>query len=104
MAESMELRLGEERAVHLPSLRGRGGGWTAEVGAMSSAVSVRKLWAADPYPEDDWNEDAERAARPEPDEVFMVRGTSPGSATVRFVPSTAGEEPREVEVTVRSSR
>jgi hypothetical protein len=103
MAESMELRLGEERAVHLPSLRGRGG-WTAEVDGMSSAVTVRKLWAADPYPEDDWDADAERAARPEPDEVFMVRGASPGSATVRFVPAGGTEEPRRVEVTVRSSR
>jgi hypothetical protein len=104
MTESMELHLGEERAVHLPSLRARGGSWTVEVGGMSSAVSVRKLWAADPYPEDDWNEEAERAARPEPDEVFMVRGANPGSATVRFVPSGGDEEPRRVEVTVRPSR
>jgi hypothetical protein len=95
--ERMELAMGEERSVHLDR-----GQWTASVEGMSSAVDVRKLWAADPYPEDD-EDDKPASQRPPQDVVFMIRGRSPGSATVRFTPSgTAGAEPRILEVTVRS--
>jgi hypothetical protein len=91
----MELRVGEERAVHLPS----GGAWHAEIERMASAVSVRKLWKADPYPDDDWDDEA--TPKTPVDEVFVVKGTGPGSATVRFVPEAGGDLAREVSVTVR---
>jgi hypothetical protein len=98
MAEKLELTLGEEKSVHLPPLAS--GDWEFTVEGMASAVEVRKLWAADPYPEDD--EDEEKA-RPTPDVVFMIRGVAPGSATVRF--SSRGKGPtadlKEVEVSVR---
>jgi hypothetical protein len=95
-ADRMELRVGEERAVHLPS----GGVWHAEIEGMASAVSVRKLWKADPYPDDDWGGDGAAKSAPV-DEVFMVRATGPGSATVRFVAEAGGDLVREVSVTVR---
>jgi hypothetical protein len=94
MSETMALKVGEERPIHLPA----GRSWTPEVGGMASAIDVRKLWPADPYPQDD--EEADRRDRPEPDEVFMIRGKAPGSATVRFVPKRAPEERREVRVEV----
>ena len=94
MSEAMELRLGEERSVHLPP---EGGEWTCDVQGMTSAVDVRMLWAADPYPED--GEDEEPADRPPPDVVFMVRAVGPGQATLRFTP-TGRSDPREVAVTV----
>jgi hypothetical protein len=76
--ERIDLRVGEERAVHLPP-----GDWTVRVEGMSSAVSARKLWPADPYPDDD---EDDQAPRPPPDVVFMIRGTAPGTATLRFEP------------------
>jgi head-tail adaptor len=95
--ERMDLALGEERSVHLDP-----GEWIASVGGMSSAVDVRKLWAADPYPEDDEDDEA-TSERPPQDVVFMIRGRSPGSATVRFTPSgNAAAEAKTLEVTVRS--
>ena len=97
MSETMRLRLGEERAVHLPSA---GASWTCDVDGMSSAVDVRKLWAADPYPEDEDGD--EEVERPDPDVVFMVRATSPGRATLRFSPSASGQEARTVAVEVTS--
>jgi hypothetical protein len=69
---------------------------------MESAVQVRKLWAAAPYPEDDDDEE-----EPGPsDTVFMVRGVAPGIATLRFesrgaLPG-AVPEARNVRVTVRT--
>lgn len=97
----MTLALGEERAVHLPPLQSEGE-WTVEVEGMASAVDVRKLWPADPYPEDD---EDEGEVKPPPDVVFMVRATSPGAATIRFVARgrvLRGNSGRhEVEVTVR---
>ncbi len=101
MAEKLELTLGEEKSVHLPPLTS--GGWEYAVEGMASAVEVRKLWAADPYPEDD--EDEEKP-QPTPDVVFMIRGMAPGSATVRFsrrgkVRATA--DAKEVEVSVHGS-
>ena len=97
MADTVELTLGEERSTHLPPLSG--GDWTYEIDGMESAVDVRKLWAADPYPEDDEDEDK---AREVPDVVFMIRGVAPGSATIRFTPSgSGGPEPHEVRVAVR---
>jgi hypothetical protein len=95
--DRVELKIGEERAFHLPPFAGE---WTARVDGMASAVDVRKLWAADPYPEDDEDDEADR---PPPDTVFMVRATAPGTATVRFAPggSGAGQQAREVEITVR---
>ena len=73
--------------------------WAVKVAGMSSAVQVRKLWAADPYPEDD---DDEEAARPPPDTVFMVRGVAPGTATLHFsAGGTGSREERDVQVTVR---
>ena len=101
MGDRLTLTLGEERAVHLPPHQPEGE-WTFEVEGMSSAVDVRKLWPADPYPEGDEDEEA---PRPPPDVVFMVRATSPGAATIRFVPrghALQGEAAgREVQVTVR---
>ena len=98
--ETLTLALGEERAVHLPHLSE--GEWTYEIDGMTSAVGVRKLWPADPYPEDD---DDDGESRPPPDVVFMVRGTSPGSATVRFAARGGSPSARaathEVQVTVR---
>jgi hypothetical protein len=100
MDDRLTLALGEERAVHLPPLAE--GEWTFEIDGMTSAVGVRKLWPADPYPEDD---EDEGEARPPPDVVFMIRATSPGEATIRF--SARGESPHrqaathEVQVTVR---
>ena len=99
MAEKLELTLGEEKAVHLPPLAS--GDWEYAVEGMASAVEVRKLWAADPYPEDD--EDEEKP-QPTPDVVFMIRGIAPGSATVRFSPRGQGRasaDGKEVEVSVR---
>jgi hypothetical protein len=96
MPETLHLRLGEERSIHLPS---SGGSWSCDVHGMSSAVDVRKLWAADPYPEDDDGGD-EEAERPAPDVVFMVRATAPGEATLRFTPSASGESARDVTVEV----
>jgi hypothetical protein len=96
--ERMSLVVGEERSVHLPPIAG--GDWTHQVEGMASAIDVRKLWAARPYPEDDDEEDD--AAGPQ-DVVFMVRAVSPGEATLRFVPTGAGsEQPRTVQVTVRT--
>lgn len=101
MGERLTLALGEERAVHLPPLSG--GEWKFEVQGMTSAVDVRKLWPADPYPDDDEDDET---VRPPPDVVFMVRGANPGSATIRFVPPGGSiqdaAESRQVEVTVRS--
>lgn len=95
MAEKLELALGEEKAVHLPPLTGAD--WRYEVEGMSSAVDVRKLWAANPYPED--NEEEEEA--PElPDVVFMIRGVAPGSATVRFSAGGGETQGRTVQVAV----
>jgi hypothetical protein len=103
--DALELRVGEERAVHLPPLRS--GDWSYDVvSGMSSAVQVRKLWAADPYP-DDRDDDGDEEEKPPQDVVFMVRGTAPGDATVRLTPSsgTAADgssvQPRDVSVTVR---
>jgi hypothetical protein len=100
MGDRLTLALGEERAVHLPPLPE--GEWTFEIDGMTSAVGVRKLWPADPYPEDD---EDEGESRPAPDVVFMVRATSPGSATLRFAArggSLHGQAAtREVQVTVR---
>jgi hypothetical protein len=99
MGDRLTLALGEERAVHLPPLPE--GEWSFEIDGMTSAIGVRKLWPADPYPEDD---EDEGEGRPPPDVVFMVRATSPGSATIRF--AARGGSPRgpattyEVEVTV----
>lgn len=98
MDDRLTLALGEERAVHLPPLPEAE--WTFEIDGMASAVGVRKLWPADPYPEDD---EDEGEARPPPDVVFMVRATSPGEATIRFVArgGSAQAATREVQVTVR---
>lgn len=96
MPERMELRLGEERAVHLPA---EGAPWTWDVRGMASAVDVRKLWAADPYPDDDEGEDDLDHAPS--DVVFTVRAVAPGEATVRFAPA-AGPGGREVTVEVRT--
>ena len=99
MAEKLELTLGEEKSVHLPPLST--GDWQYAVDGMTSAVEVRKLWAADPYPEDD--EDEEKP-RPTPDVVFMIRGVAPGTATVRFSPRGGGQGAagvKEVDVSVR---
>jgi hypothetical protein len=98
--DRMNLVVGEERSVHLPSIAP--GDWSAEIDGMASAVNVRKLWPAMPYPKDDDEEDEEPGAQ---DVVFMVRGVSPGDATIRFVPTGQGsgppEQPRTVEVSVR---
>jgi hypothetical protein len=91
----VELKIGEERAVHLPS---GGAEWSVQVEGMASAVAVRKLWAADPYPEDD---DDEGQPQPPPDTVFMVRGVAPGTSLLRFVPrGSATARPREIRVIV----
>jgi hypothetical protein len=95
MAESIELRIGEERPVRLPAVPERT--WSAEVSGMASAVDVRKLWAADPYPDDE--EDEERDEPPS-EVVFMVRAVAPGHATVRFTAPGGGAEAREVRVRV----
>jgi hypothetical protein len=93
--ERLDLRIGEERAVHLPPPPD----WAVRVEGMSSVVQVRKLWAANPYPEDD---DDDEAARPPPDTVFMVRGVAPGTVALHFSVSGAGRgEDRDVRVTVR---
>jgi hypothetical protein len=100
MAEKLELTLGEEKSVHLPPLSS--GEWDFAVQGMASAVEVRKLWAADPYPEDD--EEGEKP-RPTPDVVFMIRGVAPGSATVRFSSRgrpQSGSEVTEFHISVRS--
>jgi hypothetical protein len=97
--EPMSLVVGEERSVHLPPIPG--GDWTHQVDGMASAVDVRKLWAARPYPEDDDEEEDDQPVAQ--DVVFMVRGVSPGGATLRFVPTGGGsEQPRTVQVTVRT--
>src|SRR4029079_10458877 len=96
MAEDLQLKVGEERAVHVPSLREQGG-WRHLVSGMASAVSVRKLWEAAPYPEDDQDDDGP-APGPPPTRALTIRGTAPGGATVRIVPPEG--EPVEVQVTV----
>jgi hypothetical protein len=93
----MQLRIGEERPVRLPATPGLGQ-WSNEVSGMSSAVEVRKLWAADPYPEDD--EEGERGQEPPAEEVFMVRAVAPGAATLRFTPPGGDGKPRQVRVEV----
>jgi hypothetical protein len=100
MTETLELRLGEERAVQLPPSQDPARSWTYEASGMTSAVEVRKMWTSDPYPEDDWDEEGARPPRP-PAMVFMIRGKSPGRATVRF-DLQGGSASRTVEVTVRS--
>ena len=95
MTEKLELTLGEEQPVHLPPLAS--GEWGYEVDGMASAVEVRKLWAADPYPEDDEDEEP----RPTPDVVFMIRGIAPGTATVRFAAGGRDAESKTVTVAVR---
>ncbi len=95
MGDAFDLALGEEKSVHLSPLAE--GDWGYEVEGMASAVEVRKLWAADPYPEDD--EDEEKP-EPTPDVVFMIRGVAPGTATVRFISGQGGES-RTVRVAVR---
>ena len=98
MPDGLQLRVGQERPYHLPSLGDSGAGWDASVEGMTSAVEVRKLWKADPYPEDDRDdEEADGDGRPSQDEVFMIRGTAPGTATVVF---RGGGEVRRVEVGV----
>jgi hypothetical protein len=92
--DQLELRIGEERAIHLaPNVD-----WAVQVGGMASAVQVRKLWAADPYPEDDGEDEPSRAAS---DTVFMVRALAPGTATLHFSAGEAGREDRDVRVDVR---
>jgi hypothetical protein len=93
--DQLELRIGEERGVHLTPNRN----WNVRISGMTSAVHVRKLWAADPYPEDDEEDQSPQA---DPDTVFMVRALAPGTATLHFsAGGTAGGEDREVRVTVR---
>jgi hypothetical protein len=87
--ESMELRIGEERGIHLPAEVASVGGWTVKIEGMESAVQVRKLWAAAPYAEDDDEEEAP----PPSDTVFMVRGVAPGNATLRFESPAPGARP-----------
>jgi hypothetical protein len=96
VAETMQLTIGEERPIRLPAAPGAGE-WSNEVSGMSSAVEVRKLWAADPYPDDDEDEAKEQSPA---EVVFMVRAVAPGSATLRFTPPGGDEEPREVHVEV----
>jgi hypothetical protein len=91
--ESIELRIGEERGIHLPAHAE----WTVRIEGMESAVQVRKLWPAAPYPEDD---DEQETPAPS-DTVFMVRGMAPGRATLRFESPGAEPDLREVHVTVR---
>ena len=97
MMETWDLRLGEERPVKLPVLDPPSA-WTAEVAGMQSAIRVTKLWASDPFPED---EDPD-ASPPERFMVFTVRATAPGRASVRFTPSGPGPqpEPRVIDVSV----
>ena len=91
--DQLELRIGEERAIHLaPNLD-----WTVQIGGMASVVQVRKLWAADPYPEDDEEDEPPRGA---PDTVFMVRALAPGTATLHFSAGGAGRKDRDVRVIV----
>jgi hypothetical protein len=92
--DQLELRIGEERAIHLAP----NASWTVRIEGMTSAVQARKLWAADPYPE---NDEDEQSPRPAPDTVFMVRGVAPGTARLHFSAGGAGREDREVRVTVR---
>jgi hypothetical protein len=94
VAEVLQLRVGEERPYHLPSRKASGLAWAASVDGMSSAVEVRKLWEALPYPDDDEDD----TDRPPQDEVFMVKGTAPGEARVEF---RAGTESRALDVHVR---
>ncbi len=96
MSDTLQLSLGQERAIHLPPIPD--GDWDHAVEGMASSVDVRKLWRSAPYPEDD-EEEAPREAQ---DVVFMVRAMSPGSATIRFKSQgSTTSETREVEVTVR---
>ena len=96
MADSLELRIGEERPVRLPALPGDAT-WSCDVSGMSSAVEVRKLWSADPYPEDDEDGDNDEEREP-PEVVFMVRAAAPGDADLRF--TAPGQEARDVHVAV----
>lgn len=89
MNDSIELRLGEEKPVRLPL-----GEWSHETGGMSSAVAVRKMWTAHPYPDDEGREPGASYM------VYMIRGTAPGTATVRFTRRPDGES-RVYSVTVR---
>lgn len=97
MADTIQLKLGEEQSIHLPPLAG--GDWQHTVEGMSSAIQVRKLWPADPYPEDDEDE----GPRETPDVVFMVRGVAPGSASIRFSAGGKGGGTRELRITVLGS-
>lgn len=98
MAESWQLRLGEERAVKLPAVEPPGG-WSAEVSGMESSVGLQKMWPSDPYPEHDEDEDG---PSPQRYMVFMVRGVAPGEATVTFTATGEGAlpEPRQIDVRV----
>lgn len=97
MGEPMELKVGEEKPVQLPPAP-EGSDWSHDVGGMASAVSVQRMWSSDPYPED-YDEDTPGRPRRM---VFMIRGTNPGRAVVRFTLEGGGGEDRTVDVTVSS--
>jgi hypothetical protein len=78
--ESIVLRVGQEHPVRLTPHDGPDD-WTFEVGGMTSAVDVRKMWTSRPYEEDD----EDRTSAPPPRfMVFIIRGAAPGEATVQF--------------------
>lgn len=98
MADELKLRVGEERGVHLPA---GGGAWRYSVEGMTSAIDIRKLWAADPWRDEDDEDRADQEPPPPPDVVFMVRGKAPGAARIAFEPERTGAaERRDVAVAV----
>ena len=98
MSETWTMRLGEERPVKLPVLAPPAG-WRADVSGMQSAVRVQRMWASDPYPDDDQDEDG--SSSEQPSMVFMIRGAAPGEAVVRFVASGGSSaDPREIRISV----
>lgn len=78
--ESIELRVGREKAVRLMP-HGGAADWRFDVHGMTSAVDIRKMWTSRPYEEDEENR---VGAAPPRAMVFIIRAVAAGEATVRF--------------------
>lgn len=91
--ESIELRVGREKAVRLMP-HGGAADWRFDVHGMTSAVDIRKMWTSRPYEEDEEGP----ASVPPRVMVFTIRGVAPGEAIVRF--RAVQGDTREVAVRV----
>jgi len=78
--ESIVLRIGQEHPVRLTPHEGADD-WSFDIGGMTSAVDVRKMWTSRPYEEDE--KDRMEAAPPRA-MVFIIRAMAAGEATIHF--------------------